>query len=131
MAKRSVPDGDGSGEVSEEKLRILIVEDEAMLAFGLEQDLLDAGYTTVGPARSLQAAQKAVVDESFHFAILDINLNGELAYPVADELARRGVPFIFVSGYGTESIPEEYRAFPRLSKPYDPAHLLRELERLV
>ncbi|QDZ02116.2 response regulator [Nitratireductor mangrovi] len=110
---------------------ILIVEDEALLALGLEQDLQDAGYQTVGPYRTLADARRAASEETIDAGILDINLNGELSYPVAEQLLRRGIPFLFVSGYGGESIPEDFRHFPRLAKPYDPADLMRRLKELA
>jgi two-component system, response regulator PdtaR len=121
----------GTASLNDGKLRIFIVEDEAMLAFVLEQDLADAGYATVGPYRNLAAARRAAAEENFDMAILDINLSGELAYPLAEDLAQRNIPFFFLSGYGGESIPVQFRNVPRLAKPYDIAQLLREVETLV
>nr|WP_274709384.1 response regulator [Nitratireductor luteus] len=112
-------------------MRILIVEDEAILAFGLEQELVEAGHATVGPFRNVATACRAAMQETFDIAVLDINLNGELVYPVAEQLTRRGIPFLFLSGYGSESIPEPFRAFPRLAKPYDPTEMARILKELT
>jgi DNA-binding response OmpR family regulator len=109
------------------KFRILIVEDEALLAFGLEQDLIDAGYATLGPFRDIQSAFSAVTSESFDLAILDVNLHGEMVYPVADVLLHRSIPFLFLSGYGGGSMPERFRGYPRMAKPYNQTLLLREL----
>lgn len=122
-----------TGEKPEDRTvrrRILIVEDEALLAFGLEQDLLEAGFETVGPYRNLATALDATRQEAFDAAILDINLEGERSYPIASDLASRGIPFLFLSGYGGESLPEEFRGFKRLAKPYDPEDLVRQLKQL-
>ena len=117
----------GTGEAS----RVLIVEDEAMLAFVLEQDLISAGYEPVGPFRNLATALHAASEGAFDVALLDINLNGERSYPVAEKLVARAIPFMFLSGYGGESIPEAFRDYPRLAKPYDTQELLRRLRQLV
>lgn len=110
--------------------RIMIVEDEAMLALVLEQDLADAGYQTVGPFTDVEGACRAAFEEHFEKAIIDINLRGEMSYPVAQALSERKIPFLFLSGYGTESMPEQYRDFPRLSKPYDRGQLLQMIREL-
>ena len=122
---------DRTSRLNEGKLRVLIVEDEAMLAIALEQDLIDAGYAPVGPFRNLESARRAAAGEAFDIAILDINLNGERAYPVAEDLSERGIPFFFLTGYGAESIPEAFRDCPRLAKPYDPSSLDRILKTLT
>jgi two-component system, response regulator PdtaR len=112
-------------------LRVLIVEDEALLAYALEEDLRSAGYETVGPFRNLSTALRAASEEKFEIGLLDINLGGELSYPVAEKLLMRGIPFVFLSGYGAESIPEVFQTYPRLAKPYDTPQLLRRLNDLA
>jgi DNA-binding NtrC family response regulator len=107
----------------------MIVEDEALLAMELETLLQSAGCTVVGPFSNLEQARAAAQGEAINVALLDTNLNGQMVYPLADDLAARGVPFIFVTGYGTSHLPERFRAAPRVPKPYDPAVLRRELER--
>jgi DNA-binding NtrC family response regulator len=107
----------------------MIVEDEALLAMELETLLQSAGCTVIGPFSNLEQAREAVHGEAINIALLDTNLNGEMVYPLADDLAARGVPFIFVTGYGASHLPERFRAAPRVSKPYDPSVLRRELER--
>lgn len=111
--------------------RILVVEDEFLVAALLEADLAAAGCTVVGPFTNLGSAMQAVHDEAFDLAVLDVNLNGEMVYPLADVLSARAIPFVFLSGYGAQSVPEKYRPAPRIAKPYDPAVLTREIRRLV
>jgi CheY-like chemotaxis protein len=96
---------------------ILIVEDEMILALDLGDMVKDFGCTSamvsrVGKAVPLIAAQ------SFDVAILDLNLAGEPVYPVADELIRRGIPFVFATGYGADGVLPAYRKHPILAKPY-------------
>jgi DNA-binding response OmpR family regulator len=110
---------------------ILVVEDEYLLACTLEEDLQRHGYVVIGPFGDLQTATAAARRKTFDLAILDINLRGELVYPLADDLAARAVPFIFLTGYSTLTLPERLRASPRLAKPYDPADLLREIKRVL
>jgi DNA-binding response OmpR family regulator len=106
---------------------ILVAEDEFLVATVLEEDLRAAGYGIVGPFASLAKAVEAARSERFDLAILDVNLNGEMVYPLADELLSRGVPFLFLSGYGKAHLPERFRALPQLAKPYDPRDLLRRV----
>ena len=112
-------------------LRVLIVEDEFLLAMSLEDDLVAAGCTPVGPFSNLASAIEATRREEFDLAILDVNLNGEPIYPLADELLSRRKPFVLVTGYGAASLPERFRDLPRLPKPYDLANLIKEIGRAV
>lgn len=105
----------------------MVVEDEFLLAMTLEDDLKAAGAIVVGPYSSLSETLNAIEQESFDVALLDINLNGEMSYPAADALIERGSPFVFLSGYSASSLPERYRSFQRLSKPYDAARLIETL----
>lgn len=120
--------GEGGGQP--DALRILIVEDEFLLALVLEQDLAAAGYSVVGPFNKLSSAMAATRTEAFDIAILDVNLNGEMVYPLADDLIARDIRFIFLTGYVANDLPERFRNWPRLPKPYDPAALLREIARV-
>lgn len=99
-------------------LRILVVEDETMVALLLEDLLTDLGYTVIGPVAWVRKAVEMAQHESLDLAILDVNLNGEEVYPVADALAARGVPFVFSTGYGGGSLRPDYRNRPTLSKPF-------------
>jgi CheY-like chemotaxis protein len=112
-------------------VRILIVEDEFLVALQLEDDLKALGGETVGTYGDLASATDAARREEFDVAVLDINLNGRLVYPLADELAARGVPFIFVSGYSMTNLPERFRAAPRIAKPYSVAALVSEVRSAV
>ena len=87
--------------------RILVVEDEPMIRMLLEDMLGELGYTVVAEAARIEEALEATKNADFDVAILDANLNGEPASPVADALVARGTPFVFATGYG--SVPEPYR----------------------
>lgn len=109
---------------------VLVVEDEMCLAM-LVQDLLeDAGYRVLMAARlpaALALAESAEIDA----ALLDINLGGTEVFPAAHALSRRGIPFLFTSGYGCNGLPPEYRHAPMLQKPYDQALLQQALDALL
>nr|WP_294506487.1 response regulator [uncultured Rhodopila sp.] len=101
-------------------LSILVVDDEAMIVMLLEDMLADLGCTVAGSAGSV-AQSLAVIDrarQTLDGAFLDINLRGELVYPVADELKARGVPFVFVTGNAVHGIDPGYAGVPALSKPF-------------
>jgi CheY-like chemotaxis protein len=105
---------------------ILIVEDEMLLAMMLEDMLTDLGYCVVKAARVTKATDLAAT-AAIDCAILDVNLGGETSYPVAKELHRRGIPFVFSTGYGTAGLRPEYHGSPILSKPYS----LKDLQRVL
>lgn len=107
--------------------RILIVEDEILIAMLLEDIVTDLGHDPVGPMMRLQTALDAAEREEIDFAILDINLAGQQSFPVADRLMRRGIPFIFASGYGRAGLTEAYSAIPVLQKPYDATQIARAI----
>lgn len=99
--------------------RVLVVEDEYLVALGLDDNLRSLGCTVVGPVASLSAAIQAAASEKIDAAILDVNLAGEAVYPAARILAERGIPFIFCSGYtGSVRMPPEFADAPRVAKPY-------------
>jgi len=128
---RSFSNGDRSDATGLTGLRVFIAEDEFLVAVMLEQDLRSLGCQVVGPFTSLALAIQASRREDFDVAVLDVNMNGEMVYPLADELLARGRPFLFLTGYGTANLPERYRASPRLSKPYDLTMLTREIRRML
>ena len=99
--------------------RVMIVEDEALVALVLADQLADMGISVVGPCSSVAAAKSAALANELDAAILDVNLGGELVYPVADLLAAKGVPFVFVTGYGHESIDRRFAHNPILEKPVE------------
>jgi len=104
--------------------RVLLVEDEALVAMLIGDALSDAGAVVIGPFA-------AVADMPPELAILDLNLGGESSLPIADDLVARGVPIIFASGYGNAGLPPRYRASPMLAKPFDPADLIVKLAALL
>ena len=108
-------------------LRVLLVEDEVTISLLMEDMLLDLGCEVVGPAARLHVAKALAETEELDLAILDVNVAGEPIYPVVEELSRRGVPFIFSTGYGAAGIEAPYRDRPILQKPFAQADLVRVL----
>jgi len=109
-------------------LRVLLVEDEIMIALLVEEILVEFGHTVVGPASRIDRALELVASEAIDVAILDVNIDDKEVYPVAEALAARGIPFMFVSGYDT--LPERFRDRPRLTKPFRQRALLELLVEL-
>ena len=108
--------------------RLLVVEDEYMMAEDLRRDLEKAGAQVVGPVPSVADALRVLAGEAaLDGAILDVNLRGEKAYPVADALRERGIPFVLATGYEQWALPEAYKDVPRCDKPVDLRHLVRTL----
>lgn len=101
-------------------VRILLVEDETLVAMLLEDMIADLGGTVVASASRVGRALEVVEDRGtdLDLAVLDVNLGGEEAFPVADALARRGVPFAFSTGYGNSGLPDAWRNRPTLQKPF-------------
>jgi len=110
-------------------VRALIVEDEYLLALLLEEELRAAGCSIADTVGDLDAARRAASQTDFNVALLDINLSGQLVYPLADELAERGIAFVFLSGYVVGNFPERFRGRPRVAKPYELGELIREISR--
>jgi CheY-like chemotaxis protein len=98
--------------------RVLIVEDELLVALLIEDFLEEFGCSSVGPCGSLQKALDAVREEVFDLALLDVNLDGEKVYPVAELLTQRHIPFLFLSGYGDEAIPPGRTDWKVCAKPF-------------
>jgi PAS domain S-box-containing protein len=112
--------------------RVLVVEDEFFLRLELEEWLRSAGCAIVGPFSALEPARRlAARREPIDLAILDANLNGQMVYPLADDLLAQGVPVIFLTGYQKTSLPARFRVVPQISKPYDPAALIKEIRSSV
>jgi CheY-like chemotaxis protein len=111
-------------------LRILVVEDEMLVALLLQTLLEEFGHRIVGPVAQLDAAIEMAEREPVDLAILDVNINGAEVYPVAATLQSRNIPFLFVTGYGRTSLREPYRNRPALQKPYrsdDLRHAIAEV----
>ena len=100
-----------------------MVEDEYLIRMLLEDMLADLGYGVAAAVGSIAEASQLAADGQFHCAILDVNVDGQEIFPVADILAKRGLPFVFVTGYGEQSLPERYRGRPALQKPFQAEQL--------
>lgn len=109
--------------------RLLIVEDEFVIALDLQHLLEAAGHQVVGLAANVEDALALIEASPIDGAVLDINLRGDRVTAVADMLARRGVPFVFVSGYGQSGRPAGHERVPVLAKPYNEHELLAQVER--
>ena len=114
-----------------EGAKVLVVEDEYLVAALIEQMLESAGCIVMGPIPRVPEALDAVNDDDYDAAVLDINLAGERINPVADALSKRDVPFIFVTGYGANALPREYAERPYIGKPFRMAELLRVLSSIL
>ena len=109
------------------KRRVLVVEDEYLVAMMIEDMLVELDCEVVGPANELQEALGLAADGAFDFALLDLNLAGTDSYPVADALTARGIRFAFVTGYEASHIRLAYRHHLLLQKPV----ALQDLERIL
>lgn len=107
--------------------RVLLVEDEALIALDAQYVLEQAGYTVVGPALTLDDAVRLAA-EPLDSALLDVSLAGRLVWPAADELMRRRVPFALLTGFGAAlDVPVRFRGAPLLGKPIDAPLLIETL----
>jgi DNA-binding response OmpR family regulator len=98
--------------------RVLIVEDEYAVALMIEDFLIEFGCTPVGPCGTVERALNAVAAETFDVALLDVNLDGEMVYPVANALVERHIPFLFLSGYGEAAILPGHADWKVCVKPF-------------
>ncbi len=99
--------------------RVLVVEDESLVAMLLETILEDMGAAPVGPASTVEEGVAAATGEpDLDAALLDVNVAGKPVFPVAEALSARGVPFVFSTGYGEGGLPDEWRGRPVLQKPF-------------
>jgi CheY-like chemotaxis protein len=114
----------------ERRLRILVVEDEMLVAMNIEDMLLELGHEVAGLASRLGPALALARESRFDAAMLDVNLAGEPSFPVADLLIERGLPFLFATGYGRQGIEARYRDYPLLQKPFRTADLEQALAAL-
>ena len=102
--------------------RVLVVEDESLVAMLLETILEDMGCTPVGPASNVDEGEAIARDTvNLDAALLDVNLAGRQVFPVAAVLKARGVPFVFSTGYGESGLPDEWRGNPTIQKPFTEA----------
>lgn len=112
--------------------RILLVEDEYLLADDLTHVLEQSGAVVLGPVPSVDGALAMIDTEPrIDAAVLDVNLQGAMSFPVADALLARGVPFTFATGYDPWMFPARFAALPRLEKPFRPERLAEKLGPLL
>lgn len=111
--------------------RVLVVEDEFLVAMLLETALEDQQCSVVGPFGRLSAALDAAHEETVDLALLDVNLAGEKVFPVAERLAERGIPFLLLSGYGDHALPSDKAHWPVFMKPFKIAELVTKMESLL
>jgi CheY-like chemotaxis protein len=109
--------------------RVLIVEDEIIVALFMEDILAEFGYRVAGVVSQLDDAMAR--DADFDMAVLDVHLNGKNVFDFADKLAAGGIPFVFATGYGERGIPERHRARLVLQKPFAPDDLKRALDQIA
>lgn len=108
--------------------RVLVVEDDYTVADVLCQHLEDAGADVLGPVPDVAGALELLAAEGApDGAVLDVNLGGEMVWPVADALRARGVPFLFATGYDASAIPARYAGVRRCEKPVEPSQIARTL----
>jgi two-component sensor histidine kinase/CheY-like chemotaxis protein len=105
--------------------RVLLIEDEALVGMMMKDVLTELGFQVVGPFATMADATAAIADEDFHAAVLDVNLQGDLIYPLAEMIKTRGIPFVFVTGYSADGIDERFACVPILQKPVERKSLER------
>jgi CheY-like chemotaxis protein len=114
-----------------EGIKVLVVEDEFLVAVLIEDILQAAGCVVSGPIPRVSEALAAVDRDTYDAAVLDVNLGSDRVDPVADALSRRDIPFMFVTGYNASALPGGHGQRPRLCKPFKIADLLDTLTMLV
>ncbi|UPQ80947.1 response regulator [Pseudomonas knackmussii] len=110
-----------------ENMRVLVVEDEALVGMLLDDMLQDIGCESVQLASRFDEAMRAAEQEEFGLAVLDVNLDGVSSLPIADRLIELGIPLIFATGYGKSGLDSRYANIPTLQKPF----FFADLERVV
>lgn len=112
-------------------LRILVVEDESLIAELIVDMLMTEDYSVVGPFSRLNEALQAVGREAFDAALLDIDLGGTSSYPVAEALIARNLPFVFLTGFGKGGLAAKYAKWPVIAKPFKSRDLFSALDRAI
>jgi DNA-binding response OmpR family regulator len=108
----------GTDESEFEGRRMLLIEDEYLIADDLSRVLTQHGATVIGPIPSIDAGIRAARTENVDIAIIDINLRGEMSYPIADQLSALNIPVVFATGYDEEVLRPDLTHLPRIQKPY-------------
>jgi len=111
--------------------KVLVIEDEFYLAEDLAGALRDQGAEVLGPMATVEAARRAVADDGFDCAVLDMNLRGEASAPIADALRDAGVPMLMVTGYSRDALPERLQDVPYVEKPTEAARVATAVTELL
>jgi DNA-binding response OmpR family regulator len=111
--------------------RVLVAEDEYLLADDLSRALGSAGAEVAGPVSTVQQAMRLIAEGRLDAAVLDVTLRDGKVFPVADLLAERGVPFAFATGYDQSALPDRFGDRPRIQKPFSTRTVLSELSGLL
>ena len=111
--------------------RILVVEDEVLVSMLIEDTLGESGCDLVGPARSVAEGVALAEQEALSAAVLDVNVEGGAVFPVAEALRRRGIPYLFITGYQRSELPPSHRNAPALEKPFGEEMLIDAIKSLV
>jgi DNA-binding response OmpR family regulator len=111
--------------------KVLVVEDESLVAMEIEAQLEEAGYQVIGPASTSEKAKHLIVEAKPDVALLDVNLEGHLSDEVATELTKRKIPFAFATGYGRNGLPGAFGDTMILSKPFSRDRLLHVVKVLL
>src|SRR5690348_3136828 len=107
--------------------RVLVVEDEMTVAMLIEDMVAELAYDVAAVVPRLEDAMRLLDSDTFDLAMLDVHLNGKTVFPFAAELQARDIPFLFATAYGIRGIPEEFRSYQVLQKPFGPVELRRAL----
>jgi DNA-binding response OmpR family regulator len=113
------------------KSRILILEDEALIAMDVRETLEREGFEVIGPFDRVMPAMVAVAGIPIDGAILDVAIGTEQAYEVAEALSAANIPFVWATAYQRAELPPQYRGRPCLQKPFDTAELTSTLRRAL
>lgn len=113
------------------RLRVLVVEDEALVAMFVEDTLTEMGHEIGAIASRLQEALEVARTGTFDLAIIDVNLGGHPSYPIAEVLKERGIPFVFATGYGSSGLDPKFAGTPVITKPFARAHLQKLLTQVL
>ena len=111
--------------------RVMVVEDELLVAMLIEETLIDYGCVVTGPFSTVGSALAAAQEVAVDAAVLDVNLRGERVYPVAEMLAARGIPFLLLSGYGRDGVPPAHPEWQACAKPFLPRDLVATIAQLL
>lgn len=111
-------------------MRVVLIEDEPLIALDVEQIVVEAGFEVAGMAATFEGALALVASAEFDAAVVDANLGGKSAGAIADVLKGRGIPFVAISGYSIDQRPAAFAGAPFLSKPFKPSALLAAIRSL-